>query len=83
MEESGYSLLSNDCPRCIDRSPVIISRTKERVVVTALQLESSLEDFRGYVDKRSGEVGNEACIGQFFFEGIEGQDSRTASEIGQ
>ncbi len=61
MEKSRYTLLSNNSPRRINCSPIVVSGFEERIVVTALQLQSGLQDFGGDIDKRGGEVGNKTC----------------------
>ena len=61
MEKSRYPFFSNDCPRCINCSLIIIPRIEKRVVVTSLQLQSGFENFRRYINERSREVSDEAC----------------------
>jgi hypothetical protein len=42
-------------------APIIVTGLKEGIVVPALKLETSLQDFRWHINERSGKVGNETC----------------------
>lgn len=57
--EGGESFLSNDGPGGIDGGAVVVTRGEEGIVVSPLELETSLQNFRRNVNERSGKIGEE------------------------
>lgn len=59
VEEGRKSLSANNGPRSVGHALVVVSRGEVGVVIAALKLEASLENFRWYVDDRGGKVAEE------------------------
>lgn len=46
----------------VDGAAIVVAGFEPGVVVAALELETSFEDFGGYVEEGGGEVGDEAWV---------------------
>lgn len=62
VEQCAEAFGSSDCPGGIKGGAVVVARVEIRVVVTALELETSFEDFGWDVNGCSGEIGNKTWL---------------------
>ena len=60
MEKGIKAFCLDNGASCVKRGAVIVAGVEERVIVSALELKTSLEDLGGDIDEGGGEVGNEA-----------------------
>lgn len=59
MEEGGRALCAHDGTGGIDGATVIVARFEIGIIITALELQASLEHLRGYINNGSGKIAKE------------------------